>query len=765
MAICVLCYANTLNCYFFCDDFTFLHYMHQAWQEKHNVVVDAFTTPMQALQPFLSCYRPLPFIIMHLQYYFAGANPLWYHLTNLLVHSLNTVIVFFLGKRLLPEKRGSFVAAALFGAYPLAVEAVNAPVNIVTLSCSTFSLLSVLYWVIWRQNARPTALAASVGAMILAILCKEQTAVLPVLFTFGAYLWRTPERLPPQPKFLPIAPYWLVLAAYLAVRLSVLGPTVGGYQGPVGDWLLRSWGDRLLCSWPLTCMFPLNSQLSLPPDAFRWILLALYLVAAGLTVAKLTKQRLRISDSAVFLIAWFGLTFAVGIPVWNLEDTLAGARQFYLAGAPLIILFVLATFNAEHRRIWAAMCAGLLTCFLSMSVLNNGAWVNAGKETMAFKKQVEQAVAQLMPGQYLVVLNPPHKHEGVYLFSSSDMVRAMFRVPMTAQDINERVETLSPWYILNHDMFSLSRLRRLAASPHHELAYWDTDLQTLRPFHAQFGNGFLDTALTPISRHIDQTNQLSIAEFACDARTLIDQCDVIECTLSCRRLPAVPKGTLPAMSLWWQTEQQQDYGNDRCFYLPVIDDGLPHTYRFTVSNSMRWMLSPRNGHFRVCLPSPAFVNDLQSVKLFGWRHMAPALAVQQAMLPSEATATTQLIIGHDGVIRCKASTIPFNIDARCINGAAGVILEVSRRNGLLEAGIPNGPRSYLSPYCARRINFKGLTAQATLTASELGAPGTYEVEAAAVDSAGKPLRFFSDPIFINLQSPGQSAANEQSIFQ
>jgi len=782
IAICFLCYANTINCYFFCDDFTFLHYMHQAWQGKHNVLVEAFTTPMSHLQPFLSCYRPLPFIIMYFQYWWADANPLWYHLTNVVLHCLNAVIVFFVGKRLLPDGRGAFFAAGLFGAYPLIVEAVNAPVNVVTLSCTTLSLLSVLGWIIWRQNSRRVALASSVGAMALAILCKEQTAVLPLLFTIGTFLWRLPERSSLERQWRPLAAYWLVLAGYVTLRLSVLGPIVGGYQGPVGDWLIRSYADRLLCKWPLTCLFPLNSQLALPSALFTSILLVLYVVAAGLGFAKLAKQRLQINQSALFLICWFALTFAVGIPVWNLEDTLAGARQFYLASVPLLLLFVLATFNLKHRRIWTLVCGALLACFASMSVLNNSAWVHAGNETVAFKQQVEQSVARLGSGQYLVVLNPPHRYEGVYLFSSSDMVRAMFRLPMTRQDINERVETLSPWYIINHDMFSLSRLRRLAASPQHELVYWDSDLRTLRPFHAQFGSGSLNVELTATSRHIDQTNQLSIAEFACDARTLIDQCDLIEITLSCRRLPAVPKGTLPALSLWWQTGPQPPgaigaaYNNDHCLYLPVIDDGAPHTYRFTVSNSMRWMLSPRNGIFRVCLPSPNFANDLQSVHLYGWRRMTPAVEVVGARLPSETlvgtpacgredAAAPTLVIGHDGVVMSTTSTIPLNIDASCTKGASGMVLEVSRRNGLLEAGIPDSPRSYLSPYCAKRVVLKKLIAHTTLTADELGAPGTYEVEAAAVDVAGKPVSFFSDPVFINLQSPGQPATSEQGIFE
>lgn len=738
IALGFLAYANSLSGYFYCDDFQFIPYVHAAWHGQAGRFIEIFTTPVYELQPFLSCYRPLPFLSMLLEYLLAGTNPFWYHFTNVTFHTICASALFVIARRLKFDPLPAFMAAALFAVYPLSVEAVNAPVNIVTVLGACFALLAVAAFLSGRR-------AATGVCLLLGLLCKEQAAVLPILFTAGIYLNSSGTALDRCKSSLrAAAPFWCILAAYLIARSLVLGPIIGGYQGPVGDWLVRSFKDRIFSGWPMLCVFPLNAAMFSPDTFVRPLLTVLY-IGAGLLGARRWWQGETIAGggkSAAFLVLWLLVTLLVGMPVWNLEDTLAGSRHIYLASAPLVLLFVACTYNAKLKRAWTAICGALLACFVPLTIMNNDAWLAAGTETAALKCGVEQAVGKLAPEQRLVLINPPQLHKGVYLFSSSYMLRSMFKGPITAPDISQRIETLSPWYILNHDLFDVARLRRLSCSPDFQLAYWDTDTKSVLPLATHGGHGTLTEPLRPIGQHIDQTHQLSIIDFAGDLRTLADQADFVEVQLACRRLPGVPAGTKAALSLSWQSADRPLFTERRTQYLPVIDDGAPHTYRFPLSDSLDWLTAQHNGHLRLCMPSPNFANQVLSANITGWRHMAPTLQVD------EGTSHT---IGLDGVVDLRANLLTLNYDVRYINGATTALVEISRADSLLELGIPRGPRSVQSPQAAHQLRSQAPVGSVEIASAQMGRPGLYEVEAVALDGHGNLLGNFSAPLFIQVR--------------
>ena len=69
-------------------------------------------------------YHPFAIISYAFDYYFYQLDPFGYHLTNLIIHLVNTVLVFVFIKTLIKKSELALVVSLLFGIHPLHIESV-----------------------------------------------------------------------------------------------------------------------------------------------------------------------------------------------------------------------------------------------------------------------------------------------------------------------------------------------------------------------------------------------------------------------------------------------------------------------------------------------------------------------------------------------------------------------------------------------------------------------------------------------------------------
>ncbi len=89
-------------------------------------------------------YRPLNRATYLLDYWIFGMSPMWYHAANILIHVLNVILVYVIGRRVLQNSPAAFVSALLFAVHPVNSEAVNFISARNTLLSLFFSLASFL---------------------------------------------------------------------------------------------------------------------------------------------------------------------------------------------------------------------------------------------------------------------------------------------------------------------------------------------------------------------------------------------------------------------------------------------------------------------------------------------------------------------------------------------------------------------------------------------------------------------------------------------
>ncbi len=139
-----------------------------------------------------SNYHPLTWLSHAIDYAIWGLNPLGHHLTSIIIHSINTLLVVLLIYRLLTYKRETpsgktnYVLAAaitglLFGIHPLRVESVVWVSERKDLLCGFFYISTLLWYLEYTEKHQKKYYLLTLFCFILALLSKPMAVSLPVV--------------------------------------------------------------------------------------------------------------------------------------------------------------------------------------------------------------------------------------------------------------------------------------------------------------------------------------------------------------------------------------------------------------------------------------------------------------------------------------------------------------------------------------------------------------------------------------------------------
>lgn len=354
-------------------------------------------------------YMPATWISFAFDFLLWGMDPFGYHLTNLLLHTTNAVLVFLIARSLLSAAvagqdragllLGSVAAALFFSIHPLRVESVAWATERKDVLCGLFYLLAVwTYLRAWRGRsdgalARPWYWS-SLGFFVLALLSKAMAMTLPVtLLILDIYPlrrlrptgagWRRatarnliPEKLP----YLALSAASAAMAMLSLVRADILTATT------TLTWLQRiaiSCYDLVFYLWKTVVPVGLSAMYELPEhvELWAWPFLPSVIVIAGLFVGLALSRR----RTPAFLAAGAGYVVALG-PVLGLAHNgyqIAADRYTYLpclgwallVGAGARLAWQKAPAHREWARIGALAAPALVLGALGALTWNQvGVW-------------------------------------------------------------------------------------------------------------------------------------------------------------------------------------------------------------------------------------------------------------------------------------------------------------------------------------------------------------------------------------------------------
>jgi len=134
-------------------------------------------------------YHPLVLFSFALDYSINGLNPLMFHITNMLLHVLNTLLVFRLVYLLFNNRFIAIITMLLFGVHTLHVESVAWITERKDVLYSFFFLASLNLYIIYNQKKKPGYLLMTFIFFIISLLSKASAVTLPVNLLLIDYLY------------------------------------------------------------------------------------------------------------------------------------------------------------------------------------------------------------------------------------------------------------------------------------------------------------------------------------------------------------------------------------------------------------------------------------------------------------------------------------------------------------------------------------------------------------------------------------------------
>ncbi|MFH0845143.1 MAG: glycosyltransferase family 39 protein, partial [Pseudomonadota bacterium] len=132
-------------------------------------------------------WHPLPWLSLMLDHEIYGLNPAGYHLTNLLLHILNTLLLFLILHRMTGALWRSAVVAALFALHPLHVESVAWITERKGLLSATFWLLTMGCYAWYVQHPGLKRFCLLLLSFALGLMSKPMIMTLPFVLLLLDY--------------------------------------------------------------------------------------------------------------------------------------------------------------------------------------------------------------------------------------------------------------------------------------------------------------------------------------------------------------------------------------------------------------------------------------------------------------------------------------------------------------------------------------------------------------------------------------------------
>ncbi len=372
--LAVLAYANALHNPFVYDDF-------------HTVVSNTSLERVGDLRAIVlhDVTRPLVNFSYAVDRAIWGSRPVGFHVTNVVLHAFNVVLLFQIAFRLIRgpgATAAAFTAAALLAVHPMMTEAVGYISGRSEVLCTTIMLLGLWSARRWMTGGGRRWAAGAAAAWVVALTAKETAAMFP--FALAACDWLTAgDTAGSRRRTLRFyAPMVGVAVAAGIGRLAILR---GEYAGVSPHWsyvlveldVLRRYLQLLVVPVRQTIFHEVSpvALVSLPA------ILALAVAAGLLWVAWAAR---RAAPAAAFGIIWFLLmlapsaTLAVldqGEPMAEHRVYIASVGLFLAAGAGAAALSGRLDREAPAMR-WAGIgVLGVVLASLTVkTVVRNAVW-------------------------------------------------------------------------------------------------------------------------------------------------------------------------------------------------------------------------------------------------------------------------------------------------------------------------------------------------------------------------------------------------------
>jgi len=350
--------------------------------------------------------RFLTYFSLALNFQISGLEPFGYHLANVIIHIVNTLLIFFMVRRLLKSSGLiPFFASLLFLCHPVQTQAVTYVIQRAASLATCFFLLSVLFYQKacsygWMEEEKPQRsfnypFYISLIFCICAMFTKEFTVTLPIILILLEFLVLKDRRKSTSQKIKRLLPFMLAIFIIPVIVIThssnphmndsgqiewvkesgITGEVAPGHAESVKTYLLTQ--PRVFITYLRLLVFPVSQTLDYDyPKAVSFLSLSVIIpliVMAGLLIsAWLLRKKMPLF---FFGICWFFITLLPESSVIPILDVIAEHRLYLpLVGLVLVVAAALGSCSASALKKGLILCGAVTGCFCLLTFQRNLIW-------------------------------------------------------------------------------------------------------------------------------------------------------------------------------------------------------------------------------------------------------------------------------------------------------------------------------------------------------------------------------------------------------
>jgi tetratricopeptide (TPR) repeat protein len=374
-------YANSVNGQFIWDDYHLVK--ENAYITKWSNLEKVFTKGIrEGAGRKGNTYRPMQMITYMIDYSLYELKVQGYHLTNIIIHVLAALCIYWLINIIFRDNLISLFTAALFVVHPVHTEAVAYISGRADPMAFLFMLLSLIFYIKNLNSGSITSFIIMSLSYISAILSKESSIILPLMIVLYHYTFKKKIKIVSFSAVLAITfIYGLLRATFLKSLLFVdtLHPTTLSERAPGFFIALINYLRLLFLPFPLHMEYSSKLFNIGDPRALLGIVILFSLLTWGFLK--------RNSDKLVFFsIAWFFITL---MPVSNLYPVNAYMYEHWLYVPSIgFFLMISAGLTSLYRKNGLKISVSLVMAFLLsyysyLTIKQNSYW----QESVTFFKR------------------------------------------------------------------------------------------------------------------------------------------------------------------------------------------------------------------------------------------------------------------------------------------------------------------------------------------------------------------------------------------
>lgn len=285
-------------------------------------------------------YSPITTLILAIEYSINGPEPLPFHVTSLIFHILNILLVYFFIHRLTGKRNVSLITTLLFAVHPMFVESVVWIPAQSSIICSIFSLVTLIFYVDYVKSAfKIKYLVISFIFFLLSLMSKSITVTLPFLLILIDYFLR--RRFSFKIIYEKI-PFFALSILFGIIAIRSLGSYFIGDITDTGfsfidkiffsGYLIVVYTAKLLIPFKLSALHYYPEQSGVLPFEYYIVPLFIILIIFGIFKSGRFKKQL------IFGFLFYVISISIVLPLFSYRQTIFAERYLYTAYIGLFVI-------------------------------------------------------------------------------------------------------------------------------------------------------------------------------------------------------------------------------------------------------------------------------------------------------------------------------------------------------------------------------------------------------------------------------------------